>query len=344
MFVSGRLQERFGPSRLMAAGGVLGGISTALVGYAGRMGDVYLWAFMVGIASSFIYLPALTISQRWYPHRRGLVSGLVNLVFGFSAAIMSPVFGKALKQFGYTNTALCFGLLSVVIGLSVAPFCVNPKGEQVSTAGMGAAMDVPGSSLGIVQALGTRSFWSLWGVWAMAGAAGIAMVPLSTAFGMSKGLDLQRAIIILMSFNLTNGLSRLISGYVSDRWSRNQILSISFVVAGAAYLILSSSGGGLLTWSLLAAVVGFAFGTLFAVSAPLASDCFGLGNFGTIFGLVFTAYGFMAGLLGPWLSGLILDRTGGDFGLVFIYLGVFLFVSAVLVQFVRPPKHSAVAP
>jgi len=335
MFLSSRLLERFGPSRLVAVGAILGGLSTAWVGAAGRMIEVYAWAFLMGAASTCIYLPTLTIVQQWYPTRRGLVSGLVNLFFGFSAALMSPVFGWTLQGIGYRKTALCFGLLAVGVGLAAARFCVRPAASRPARAGGGGGAQVVDRSLTVRESLGTRAFWSLWGVWAMAGAAGIAMVPLSTAFGTARGLNLQEAIVILTAFNITNGSSRLVSGYISDRFSRVQTMSISFAGAGAAYLFISHAEG-LLAWSFLAAVVGFAFGALFAVSAPLATDVFGLRNFGTIFGLVFTAYGFVAGLLGPWLSGFLLDRTGGDFDPVFTYLGIFLLVSSGLVQFVRP--------
>jgi|GEM_PF-2782896 OFA family oxalate/formate antiporter-like MFS transporter len=74
---------------------------------------------------------------------------------------------------------------------------------------------------------------------------------------------------------------------------------------------------------LLATFIGFAFGMMTAVSAPLASDCFGLKHFEAIFGLVFTAYGFIAGLIGPLLSGYILDFTN-DFKPVLLYLGELL--------------------
>ena len=70
--------------------------------------------------------------------------------------------------------------------------------------------------------------------------------------------------------------------------------------------------------------------------APLAGDCFGMEHFGAIFGLIFTAYGFLSGPLGPWLSGYILDVTGGNSTIVFSYLGVMYLVSAVLIFLVRP--------
>jgi OFA family oxalate/formate antiporter-like MFS transporter len=54
-------------------------------------------------------------------------------------------------------------------------------------------------------------------------------------------------------------------------------------------------------------------------------------HFGTIFGMVFTAYGFLAGALGPWLSGYVLDVTGGNYNRVFFYLGGFFLLSTVLI-------------
>ena len=164
----------------------------------------------------------------------------------------------------------------------------------------------------------------------------MTMVTLSTAWGLSMGFPLDAAILILMAFNLTNGIGRLFSGYFSDIIGRNRIMSAAFYAAGLAYFSLPWAGG-LFTSALLASVVGFAFGTLFAVSAPLVADCFGLKHFGAIFGLAFAAYGFVAGPLGPTLSGYLLDATGDDFFLVFLYLGVFCILSGLFVGFVTPP-------
>jgi MFS transporter, OFA family, oxalate/formate antiporter len=105
-------------------------------------------------------------------------------------------------------------------------------------------------------------------------------------------------------------------------------------LAGAAYLLLPHVHGLPLV-AFLAALVGLAFGTLFAVSAPLAVDCFGLSHFGPIFGLIFTAYGFIAGLLGPALSGFVLDISGENYLPAFTYLGALCVAAAVVIQFVK---------
>jgi MFS transporter, OFA family, oxalate/formate antiporter len=107
------------------------------------------------------------------------------------------------------------------------------------------------------------------------------------------------------------------------------------LAAGLSYLLLPHVGE-LSVMIALAAIIGFAFGALFGVSAPLAMDCFGIKHFGAIFGLTFTAYGFVAGPIGPSLSGYLLDATNGDFFVVFTYLGVFCLISSVLIRFVAP--------
>ena len=161
------------------------------------------------------------------------------------------------------------------------------------------------------------------------------MVTLSVLYGMAKGLPRETAVAILTVFNLANGLSRPVMGHLSDRVGRNQAMSLCFLAGGLAYFALPF-GEGLPILAALAGVIGFSFGTLFAVSAPLAVDCFGISHFGAVFGVVFTAYGFVAGPLGPSLSGYVLDATGGNFPAVFAYLGTFCVASSILIHFVRP--------
>jgi OFA family oxalate/formate antiporter-like MFS transporter len=338
MFFVGRWQEHWGTRKLITLGALLCGLNTFLIAYADRLWLLYLWAFLTGAASSFIYIPGLTTVQRWFPERRGLVSGFVNLVFGLSAAVMAPVFGYLLKTWGYLVMNLILGVVALFLGLAAAQLTempardFQPKGKKD---GAGPPVTAPGPAVSVREALRSRSFWFLWLTWALMGAAGIAMVFLAVPFGLSRGNGPASAVMILTAFNLTSGFSRLIMGYLSDKISRTAGMSLTFLAAGSSYLLLPfATGWG--TAALLAAVIGFAFGTLFSVSAPLAIDCFGPKHFGAIFGLVFTAYGFVAGLIGPSLSGYLLDSTRGNFSLVFTYLGFFGLISSFLIRRVRP--------
>jgi OFA family oxalate/formate antiporter-like MFS transporter len=332
MYLCGHWQEKYGPGKLAALGAVLCGSSVIWLSRAENMTAVYAWAFLVGASSAFIYVPALTVVQRWYPERRGLVSGFFNMAFGLAAAVMSPVFTALLYSWGYATINLVLGCVALIVGLAASTLIrfpeVHPSAPAADTA-------IEPTSRSVVEALKTREFWCLWLTWVLAGAAGASMLVLATGFGLARGLSLTQAVVLLTGFNLTNGSGRLVSGFFSDRLGNSRTMAVSFTCAAAAYLIMPHLEG-IWLWAALAAVIGFAFGTLFAVSAPLAGDCFGMAHFGAIFGLIFTAYGFLSGPLGPWLSGYILDLTQGNYTLVFSYLGLMYLASAGLILLVRP--------
>ncbi len=332
MYLCGRLQERYGPGRLAAIGAVMGGGSAIWLSQAANMTEVNIWAFSVGASSAFVYLPGLTVVQRWYPERRGLVAGFFNMAFGLSAAVMSPVFSILLSRWGYDTLTLVAGCAALTIGLTASALIRFPHKDLSTPASL-----VPPAPDGqsVQAALKSRAFWCLWLTWVLAGAAGASMLVLATGFGLSRGLNLADAVVLLTAFNLTNGCGRLISGYFSDRIGRSRIMAMSFAGAGLAYLTMPHLAG-LWLWAALAAVIGYAFGTLFAVSGPLAGDCFGMTHFGAIFGLIFTAYGFVSGPLGPWLSGHVLDATGGNYTVVFSYLGLMYLGAAGLILLVQP--------
>lgn len=332
MYLCGRLQEKYGPGWLASIGAVMSGGSTIWLSQANNMTEVNIWAFSVGAGSAFVYLPGLTVVQRWYPEKRGLVAGFFNMAFGLSAAFMSPIFSFLLIKWGFETLTLSAGCAALVIGLAVSAQIRFPEAESSGAAALASSAPINRS---VRDALKSREFWCLWLTWVLAGAAGASMLVLATGFGLSHGLNLAQAVVLLTAFNLTNGCGRLISGYFSDRIGRSRIMAMSFAGAGIAYLIMPHLMG-LWLWAMLAAVIGFAFGTLFAVSGPLAGDCFGMAHFGAIFGLVFTAYGFVSGPLGPWLSGHILDATGGNYILVFSYLGLMYLAAAGLILLVQP--------
>ncbi len=324
MFLVGKWQEKFGFRIMIAAGIILCSLSLMMVSYPSSILTIYLWAFISGIQSSFIYIPAVTAVQLWFPESRGLVSGAATMIFGFSAAIMSPIFYFLFETVGYLEMNRILAILILITGLLATVFVKTPEAEKKE-------VELP--SYTVSESIRTRSFWYLWLVWAFQGAAGISMVSLSVPIGLHKGFSMGTSVMLLTFFNVTNGLSRFISGSISDIFGRNNIMSISFFAAGISYFLFIFSKDPVSSF-VLASAIGFAFGTMFAVSAPLASDCFGLKHFGAIFGLVFTAYGFIAGLIGPSLSGYLLDLMG--FESVMSYLGVFCLFSAALIRGVKP--------
>jgi OFA family oxalate/formate antiporter-like MFS transporter len=339
MFPVGHWQRKYGSRVIIFIGTVACSLNIFTISFASSIWMIYLWSFFHGIAACSIYNPALTTVQHWYPFRRGLVSGIVNTAFGISAAVIIPLLSFMLRSMSYRHVHLVLSLFVLLSGLPAARFVEVPerlKGFRgAGSRGKALNKNELRKSLTIRETLRTKNFWLLWLTWALLGAAGTSMITLSTSFGLSKGFTMGSAIAILTSFNLTNGASRLLAGYVSDLLSRNLVMAISFFASAGAYFLLPHVKIPF-TAAVLAGIVGFGFGTLITVSAPLVIDCFGLDHFGAIIGLLFTALGLVSGALGPSLTGYLLDCTEGNFALVFTYLGVLCVISAIFPILLSP--------
>ena len=323
--ISGRFLIRFGIRRCMLTGTGLMLIAMLILLNAKNIYMVYIWAFVVNVGASFVYGPGLTTAQKALPERKGLASGLLNLTFGLSAAIMSPIWEKILTSVGYSavNISLifCFLITNLIAALLVGtPETGSEPARPLPERGPLTA------DLTVSQALRTRSFWMIWLCWAFVGAAGISMVSLSKSYASGLGLS---GVAVLMAFNLTNGIGRLIAGSLCDIIGGESTAMSAFLIAALGCLLLPvvRNQAGI---AVLAACVGYGFGSLFASTGPIAARHFGMKNFSTIFGLIFTGYGCVGGIIGPLLAGIILERAENAYVIIFTYLAVFVLLGAVL--------------
>lgn len=323
MVLAGKLQEKIPSHILIFTGSFVCSVAMIFVGQATSIEHVYIWAFTEGFFCGFVYIPCLTIVQKMFPENKGMVTGILNLTFGGAAAVMSPVFTWLLVSKGYMFTANFAAVISISLGTSIALFIRIPGDEKDQV-----KQQLP--TLSVKKILRLPSFWFLWSVWALAGAAGISLIVLASSFGAQLGYGITQYIYILTGFNVLNGIGRPVCGILSDKYSKQKILMTVFWMASLAYFLLPQFSN-LYIISFLACFIGLAFGALFAVSAPLVTEVFGLENFGKVFGLVFTAYGFFAGFLGPWVSGIILDISGSNFQIVFSLFGVFYLIASMLI-------------
>jgi OFA family oxalate/formate antiporter-like MFS transporter len=350
MFFTGKWHLKIGMRKCLLIGTVFIVISMLILNWATNIYMVYAWAFVVNIGCSFIYGPGLATVQQWFPQRRGFVSGIVNLIFGLSAAVMSPILNVMLHEIGYTSMN-CIMIVAIIItnliaaAISEVPDKAGLTEEEAAAHKqlLAASKAKPGAGLAaaeamtVGEALKTKSFWCIWLTWVFMGAAGISMVTLSTSYAGSLGL---LGVTVLTTFNITNAVSRIIAGSLSDLIGAQKTGCVSFAIAAIGYFALPHCDG-LLGIAILAAFVGYGFGTLFAVTPPLASGIFGLKYFGMIFGLIFTAYGFVAGLVGPALAGYVLQATGNNYTAVFSYLAAFSLLGAFLIMLAQPVRRKA---
>ena len=94
-FIGGRIQDRRGPRTVAMVGGTIYGIGVVLASFA-RSGD-QLWLLVLGygVLAGFglglAYIVPIAMLQKWFPDRRGLITGLAVGGFGFGAVITAPI-------------------------------------------------------------------------------------------------------------------------------------------------------------------------------------------------------------------------------------------------------------
>ena len=350
--VSGRLHPKIGTRRSFLLGAIILFVCMTVANHISNIVLVYVWAFLNGAGTGFIYGPSLTTVQHWFPQRRGLATGVVNLFFGTSAAVMSPIYKLLFNNLGYERMNYVVLAMIVIINLLALLFAELPdrislneeekRGREEIMEKLRQQSSAKGPTLAakdytVKEALCSRSFWAVWFAWVFVGAAGISMVSLGGGFATSIAVS---SVVVITAFNLTNGIGRIVAGTLSDFIGRNATGCVAFLMGALGYVLLSFCRNLILV-AILAAFVGFAFGTLFAISAPLVSDLFGLKHYSTIFSLVFVAYGFISGIVGPALAGQLLNATGENYTVVFFVLAAFCVIGAVCIL---QAKHARRAP
>lgn len=338
MFFSGRIHSKMGMQFCVLIGLSFYLLAFVILSFAKNIYWVYVWGFVANLGCSFWYGPGLTTGQQLMPEKKGLVSGILNLFFGIAAAIMSPILNRLLDGQGYLMANLV--LVGMLLLAGIASYILNrPVTVTATNASAGAATGKPVATcvedLSVKQALRTKGFWLMWLIWAFMGAAGISMVSLSKSYAISLGLA---SVALLTVFNLANGISRIIVGMCMDKIGGKITGMVAFAMACAGYLLMPHFTG-LVPLYLCAIGVGIGFGTLFTISGPIAVNLFGLTNFGMIYGLIFTGYGLVGGIVGPAVSGRLLQNTGGSYFVVFTYLGIMALLGMVLMWFVQPMQH-----
>ena len=343
MLVSGSIHAKIGTRKCLLIGMIILILDMILANFASSIWHAYLWAFLCGAGNGFVYGPCVSTSQQWMPLKRGLAAGVVNLTFGTAGAIMSLAYNAMLNSpaIGYkTMNWIIIGMIVVLNGFSLifaeipshAKLTDEQKAQlenQKKLASLGKNQSLASHSYTVKEALKSRLFWLMWLAWCFMGAAGISMVSLAKSYESYLLGGAATTAIVLTAFNLTNGIGRIVAGTLSDMIGRNMTGFLALMLGAVGYLALPFFKSIALA-AILAAFVGFAFGTLFTITAPLVSDLFGLAHYSMIFSLVFTAYGFLSGVLGPALSGKLLGLGDGSrYMLVFHILALFCIIGAV---------------
>jgi OFA family oxalate/formate antiporter-like MFS transporter len=166
--------------------------------------------------------------------------------------------------------------------------------------------------------------------------AGIAIISQASPMAQEiSGVSAATAAGMVGLISIANGSGRFLWAWFSDAVGRRTVFLIMFLLQSAAFLLLSQVHQFALL-SLLAFLILLCYGGGFGTMPAFATDYFGTGQIGSIYGLMLTAWG-CAAVFGPSLVAGIRQATGHYQGAM-RWLALAMLVSAVAPLLLRPPS------
>ena len=355
--LGGVLIDRKGPRITGLAGGILFGSGLLLAAYANMIGAPWLlyiaYGMIVGLGGGLGYTVPITTLIKWFPDKRGLVTGLAVMGYGFGSFIMGNLAPRAILDFGLVKTFTAWGLISIVLVPLGIMFIKNPPTgwmAQYSSSGKTAVLS-DSSSFTFGEAVSTWQYWALWLMLFLNVTAGLGFISqlspiaqdvIKQGLGeniteqMLKNIYILSGTIVAVA-SIFNGLGRFAWAWFSDWAGRRTVFIIIFLTQAAGYAAIGHSTGTLM-FTCLACYLLACYGGLFATFPAFTADMFGPASIGKIYGVIFTAVG-LAGVTGPYLFARVKMMTG-SFQTALYIESLLLVIGLVLVILYRRPQRS----
>jgi len=342
----GTLVDKKGPRFVATVGGILFGIATLLSGVADQTGSLFLlylsYGFIGGLGNGFCYVTPIATLIRWFPDKRGLVTGLAVMGFGLGAFFMGQIapamiaaYKGGLTASGVAMTFYIWGVIFLILVTGAAQLFNNPPKGWLPAGFTPAASTVSAAdSYMFGEAVKTPQWWMLWAMLFLNVSAGLGLISqlsplaqdyykplitdpnlLNNAELLTKKLAWAGGLVVAISA-IFNGLGRLFWARLSDSIGRKAVFGTMFATQAIIYILVAM---GILSnyWIFMVAACYLlaCYGGGFATMPAFAADNFGPGYIGKVYGFMLTAWA-CAGILGPLVFAKFKDQA--------------LFIAAVL--------------
>src|SRR3954462_7144726 len=127
-FFGGLWLNRSGPRVVAVTGGVLYGLGGFLASFsANKLWWLYLsYGVIGGVGLGFGYIVPVAVLVKWFPDRRGLITGIAVGGFGAGALITAPLATRLIQSVGVLQTFAYLGIAYLIVTVISALFMQNP--------------------------------------------------------------------------------------------------------------------------------------------------------------------------------------------------------------------------
>ena len=358
MIFAGRWNDRVGPRKVATVGGLLLGAGYILAFFVDQVagtdafiGTIYLvitYGIIGGAGIGFAYVCPIAALVKWFPDKKGAITGIAVAGFGAGALVFGYVEEYLLGLFDVPTVAaigwpmLILGVTYLILVVLGAQLLTTPPEGWLPEGYTPPATTADGKGLEIMpgEMIRTSTFWILWLMFVFAATAGL--MTLGNVKSASIAIDpTTNAVILVGVMSLLNAAGRIVWGAASDKLGRENTMILMFAVLAVGMFAFAYMSTIAISWyavMAIASLIGFCFGGNFALFPSATADFFGNKNVGKNYGVMFTAYG-IAGITGAFVAGPIVDITTSYF-YAFIVTGVLAIIAVLFTFFLKTKRKN----
>lgn len=350
-YIGGRIQDKKGPRPVALTGGIVYALGCILASFAHDHSQLWLLVLGYGVIGGFglglAYIVPIAMLQKWFPDKRGLITGLAVAGFGFGAVLTAPVahWLIAMQPQNPDWAFLPLGIGYVVLSVAGASFFRNPpEGYTVPgwvPATSGRVRDSLKEYTG-KEALRAPQWYLLTAILTLNTTVGISLISQANSSAVDiAGYSLTAAAGVVGVLALFNGGGRIFWAWVSNKTGRMTAFGLMLGLQGVCLLLIPHASNPAM-FVTLAAIVYLCYGGGFGTMPATAGDFFGVKHAGAIYGLMIIGWS-LGGLIGPPIIASLIG-TNKAYTVGYTVVGVIALVALVLPAITRMPRPKADTP
>lgn len=344
-YVGGRFQDAKGPRVVALTGGVVYAAGIILASFASSADDLWLiilgYGVISGLGLGFAYIVPIAMLQKWFPDKRGLITGLAVGGFGFGAVLTSPVAQWLIDRNpdDPTSAFLPLGIAYLVMSLVGASIFRNPPADYVVPGQEGAAEQAAARrshDYTQSEALRTPQWYFLTAILTLSVSAGISLISQAKLSATDiAGFSVSGAATVVGVLAIFNGAGRIVWAAVSDHIGRMPTFAFLLGIQGGCLLVLPHATNPVLFFA-LASLVYLCYGGTFGTMPATAGDFFGVKNAGAIYGLMLVGWS-LGGIIGPIIASALIGEDKG-YTMAYSVIGIIALAAVALTLVTKKPK------
>lgn len=324
---AGAVADRYGPSRVLAAGGLLYGAGVALTAFSDTPLLIQFTAGImvgVGLAGASFTVVIAAFGRIMPPEKRSWAAGIATASGSMGQFLFAPLGSAFIAAYGWQTALVLLGVCMLGVPLLATALATGGKGRHAA-----AASAVPDLTTGqaLRQAFGHGSYVLLVAGFFVCGFhvafITVHLPPYLADIGAPPSLA-GWAIALIGLFNIVGSYS---AGMLGTRMPKRYILSFIYAARAAAiavFIAVPVSAASVLVFS---AAMGLLWLSTVPPTSGLVERMFGVRHMGMLFGIAFFSHQ-VGSFLGVWLGGVFYERTG-SYDMIWwagIALGIFAAV------------------